>query len=208
MGLLEATLLQMGGGPLENMGRLDALRWWSLGNWAECVGAQDLRPRRLFGLPLLQLLTPVDKIEDGHNYTTVTTRSAASLKARKVVCTIPLNVLEFSSKLPSLTQQAISNGWTQKCNKVHFEIAGSELASWTSFASPGKGLICALGEKTSGSRPYSWWEIVFLFSSAFISLLRRRSILTGTKDDMTYPCEEAGLIWRVFISSTNPATPL
>lgn len=33
MGLLEATLLQMGGGPLENMGRLDALRWWSLGNW-------------------------------------------------------------------------------------------------------------------------------------------------------------------------------
>ncbi|KAK5027018.1 hypothetical protein LTS07_007317 [Exophiala sideris] len=107
----------------------------------------------------ITLLTPVDKIEDGHNYTTVTTRSAASFKARKVVCTISLNVLkdlEFSPNLASLTQQAISNGWTQKRNKVHFEITGPELASWTSFASPGKGLICALGEKILGPGAYSW----------------------------------------------------
>ena len=31
--MLESILLMMGGGPLDRMGLLDAVRWWALGGW-------------------------------------------------------------------------------------------------------------------------------------------------------------------------------
>ncbi|EXJ72486.1 uncharacterized protein A1O5_04991 [Cladophialophora psammophila CBS 110553] len=166
IGMLEAILLQMGGGPLEEMGLLDALRWWSLGNWTG-TGLNDiaLRTRLKSGQSTLArkifdhavstgnlsylFSTPVAKIEDHDTHSKITTSTGSTYKANRVVCTIPLNVLrdiEFLPRLPPLVQQAIDAGQTNKCNKIHVDIKGPELVSWSSFGSPGKGLICALSD--------------------------------------------------------------
>lgn len=172
IGMLEAILLQMGGGPLEDMGLLDALRWWSLGNWTgtglndialrtRLKSGQSALARKIFehavstGRLSYSFSTPVAKIEDHESFSTVTTRSGTTYKASRIVCTIPLNVLgdiEFSPVLPPRIQQAIAEGQTNKCNKIHVDIAGPELVSWTSFGSPGKGLICALSDNLTPAK--------------------------------------------------------
>lgn len=172
IGMLEAILLQMGGGPLESMGLLDALRWWSLGNHlptglndialsTRLRSGQSALARKIFdhavstGRLSYAFSSPVARIEDSESYCTVTTRSGKTYKAHKVICTIPLNVLgdiEFSPKLPARATQAISAGQTNKCNKVHFDIPGPDLVSWNSFASPGKGLICALADNLTPAK--------------------------------------------------------
>jgi hypothetical protein len=172
IGMLEAILLQMGGGPLESMGLLDALRWWSLGNHKP-TGLNDIAlstrlrsgqsglARRIFdhavstGRLSYSFSSPVAEVEDGSSHCTVTTRSGKTYKAHKVVCTIPLNVLRdiaFSPSLPPRMKQAIAAGSVNKCNKVHFDIAGPELVSWNSFASPAKGLVCALSDNLTPAK--------------------------------------------------------
>lgn len=166
--MLEALLLQMGGGPLDKMGLLDALRWWALGGHTG-TGLNDIAlstrlrsgqselHRRIFdhsvstGRLSYAFSTPVVRIEDNrrHGIVTVTARTGESWRARKVICTIPLNVLEdisFSPALPTLVQQAIREGQVNHCNKFHLDTAGPDLLSWSSFSSPGKGAICALAD--------------------------------------------------------------
>ncbi|KAL4799627.1 hypothetical protein BDV19DRAFT_400808 [Aspergillus venezuelensis] len=164
--MLEAILLQMGGGPLDRMGLLDAIRWWALGSWTG-TGLNDigLRYRLKYGQSSLarnifdhaketgnlsySFSTPVQRIEDKNGVVTVSTRTGKTLKARKIICTVPLNVLadiEFSPILPALKVQASREGSTNHCNKVHFDVAGDDLISWSSMTSPGKGAICALAD--------------------------------------------------------------
>jgi hypothetical protein len=62
---------------------------------------------------------------------------------------VPLNVLNDLEFLPPLhagKKAASQEGSVNKCNKVHFEIAGRDLLSWSSWASPGKGLVAAFGD--------------------------------------------------------------
>ena len=156
----------MGGGPLEEMGLLDALRWYSLGNHTgtglndialstRLKSGQSALARKIFdhavstGKLSYTFSSPVTKIEDRESFTLVTTRSGSIYKASRVISTIPLNVLsdiKFSPELPSRIQQAIAAGQTNKCNKVHVDIRGPELVSWNSFASPAKGLVCAISD--------------------------------------------------------------
>ncbi|KAJ9642792.1 hypothetical protein H2204_002440 [Knufia peltigerae] len=167
IGFLEGVLLQMGGGPLDRMGLTDALRWYALGGFTP-TGLNDIalstRPksgqstiaRKIFDHAVRSGLkysfsTPVAKIEDG-SYVTVTTRSGQTFMSKKLICTIPLNVLgdiTFSPPLSPLKRAAISQGSTQKCNKIHFDLAGPDMKSWSSLGSPGKGLISALADNTT-----------------------------------------------------------
>ncbi|KAL4969796.1 flavin monoamine oxidase family protein [Aspergillus stella-maris] len=164
--MLEAILLQMGGGPLDRMGLLDAIRWWALGSWTG-TGLNDigLRYRLKYGQSSLarnifdhaketgnlsySFSAPVQRIEDRNGLVTVSTRTGKTFKARKLICTVPLNVLadiEFSPILPALKVQASREGSTNHCNKVHFDVAGDDLVSWSSMTSPGKGAICAIAD--------------------------------------------------------------
>lgn len=167
--MLEAILLQMGGGPLEQMGLLDAVRWWALGGWTgtglndiglryRLLNGQSSLARKIFdhavstGNLSFSFSTPVKQIsQEGHTgLVTITSRSGQGWKARRVVCTIPLNILgdiTFSPPLTLSKQQAVKEGSTNHCNKVHFEVAGDDLVSWTSMASPGKGAICAIADR-------------------------------------------------------------
>lgn len=171
IGMLEAVLLQMGGGPLERMGLLDALRWWALGGWTgtglndiglryRLKDGQSALARKIFdhavstGNLAYSFSSPVAKIEDHKTFTIVTCRSGRSWKARRVISTIPLNVLSdisFNPPLPKSKQDAIQEGQVNKCNKVHFDVEGPDLVSWSSFASPAKGLICALADNLTPS---------------------------------------------------------
>lgn len=169
IGMLEAVLLQMGGGPLDRMGLTDALRWYALGGFTG-TGLNDIalstRPksgqstiaRKIFDHAVRSGLaysfsSPVTAIKDA-SHVTVTTRSGQTFTAKKVICTIPLNVLSditFSPPLSKLKQAAIAEGQTQKCNKVHFDLAGPDMKSWSSLGSPGKGLIAALSDNVTPS---------------------------------------------------------
>lgn len=168
--MLEAILLQMGGGPLDRMGLLDAVRWWALGSWTgtglndvglryRIRGGQSSLARNIFdhanstGKLSYQFSSPIQHIsQDKGQLVTVTTRSGQIYKASKVVCTVPLNVLAditFTPPLPVLKVQASRQGSTNHCNKVHFDVAGDDLKSWSAMSSPGKGAICAISDNVT-----------------------------------------------------------
>lgn len=166
VGLLEAIILQMGGGPLEQLGFLDAMRWWALGGWTPTglndIGlrtrlgsGQSTLARRIFdhakstGRLSYSFSTPISSITDKGGVVEVTSRRAETWRARNVVCTIPLNVLpdiSFSPPLSPLRSEAIHIGQANRGNKIHADVTGPDLVSYTSFASPGEGMICAISD--------------------------------------------------------------
>ena len=165
--MLEAILLQMGGGPLDRMGLLDAIRWWALGGWTgtglndiglryRLRSGQSSLARKIFdhakstGCLSYLFSSPIQHIAQERNgLAYVTTRDSQVFKARHVICTIPLNVLahvSFSPPLPALKVQASQEGSTNHCNKVHFDVMGDDLISWSAMTTPGKGAICAISD--------------------------------------------------------------
>ncbi|KAH9214557.1 flavin-containing amine oxidase [Leptodontidium sp. 2 PMI_412] len=164
--VLEAVLLQMGGGPLSNMSLLDAMRWYTLGLWTETGlndialrtrlrGGQSSLARNIFqhalrtGRLSYAFNNPVESISESDGVVTVTTRSKKTFKALQVICTIPLNVLHditFSPPLDSLKTEAFSIGQTNRCNKVHADLDSPDYLSWSSLASPGKGFVSSFAD--------------------------------------------------------------
>lgn len=164
--VLTATILQMGGGPLENMSFLESMRWYALGGWTP-TGLNDIAlrtrlktgqsnlARKIFdhatstGRLSYAFKTPVAKVIEHNGIVTVETRSKRSFKAHQVISTIPLNVLgdiTFYPPLNPLKRQALKQGHTNRGNKIHADVTGPDLVSWTSFAVPGKGMICGLAD--------------------------------------------------------------
>ncbi|KAB2571841.1 Monoamine oxidase N [Lasiodiplodia theobromae] len=172
--MLEAIILQMAGGPLETIGFLDALRWWALGGHT-ATGLNDIGlttrlrsgqsalARRIFdhakstgrlSYAFSTAIAGVDQ-ERGGGVVEVKSRGsgsggAAGWQARQVICTVPLNVLQavsFSPALSGLKAEAIGIGQANRGNKVHADVAGPDLVSYTAFARPGKGLVCAIADK-------------------------------------------------------------
>ncbi|KAH8894015.1 amine oxidase [Thozetella sp. PMI_491] len=164
--VLEAFLYQMGGSSLERMGLLNALHWWILGSHKP-TGLNDIAlhtrlrcgnselHRRIFehakstGNLSYSFDSAVTQIQDD-GMVTITTRDGATWKAKSVICTVPLNVLssiQFNPPLSPGKQAAAAEGQVNLCNKVHIDLNGPDYLSWTSFSSPGKGLICAIGDR-------------------------------------------------------------
>ena len=165
--ILESFLQQMGGNTLDRMGLLDALRWWSLGSHRP-TGLNDIAlhtrlksgnselHKRIFqhaistGNLSYTFQSPVQNIEESDgDIVSITTRDGQVWKAKSVISTIPLNVLASVNFSPPLSQaklDAAAAGSVNNCNKVHIDINGPEWLSWSSVASPGKGLISAFGD--------------------------------------------------------------
>lgn len=164
--VLEAIILQMGGGPLEDMAFTDSMRWYALGGWtptgmndialttrlrsgqstlAKCIFDHAVSTERL----AYSFSSPVQSIIEEGGIVNVVLRAGKVFKAQRVICTIPLNVLSditFSPPLNALKTEAINIGQVNRNNKIHADIAGNDLVSWTSVASPGKGMICAIAD--------------------------------------------------------------
>ena len=97
---------------------------------------------------------PVQSVKENSSVITVTTRTNHTWKARRVVCTVPLNVLadvEFSPQLHPLKTEASKVGHSHRGNKIHADIEGDDLISWSSFTYPGKGMIAGLADDLTPS---------------------------------------------------------
>lgn len=169
---LEAQLYQMGGNSLDKMSLLDALRWWSLGSHTP-TGLNDIAlhtrlksgqselHRRIFdhsvstGNLSYSFGCAVKKVEDKDGLVRVHMRDGQIFKAKAIICTLPLNVLasvEFSPALPEDKIKAAHQGSVNRCNKIHVDINGPDYLSWSSLASPGKGLVSAFGDHLTPSQ--------------------------------------------------------
>ncbi|KAF9885315.1 hypothetical protein FE257_013032 [Aspergillus nanangensis] len=164
VGLLSALLLNIGGGTLENFGFWDIIRSQALLihsslNFTDIWSTYKLREgqsslaRRMFnesadfGLEYAfntEVTSIIDKTHTSLGCVKVTTTRNESLMARRVICTIPLNVLKtihFSPPLSSKRQEAINIGHVNFMSKIHGVAEGSGLASWNGSAVPGNLVV-------------------------------------------------------------------
>jgi hypothetical protein len=163
---IKALVLLCSGGTLENSGFFDLLRWWGLCGYkweginefclmyklkcgqtglAKTVFEDALTSKNLSCL----FSDPVSSVEDSDGIVSVSTTSGKVIKARKVISTLPLNVLnkvKFSPSLSILKAEAADKGHIDLCRKLHAEVAGEEYKSWSACTYPGKGLIAAYGD--------------------------------------------------------------
>ncbi|KAH7389190.1 putative polyamine oxidase [Cadophora sp. MPI-SDFR-AT-0126] len=166
--VLKAWLLLMSGASLETSSFYEHLHWWSLCEHSY-KGAVDFLIKYKFrdGQSAFALKfwnealstgnlhylfnTPISTISDSPDLTTVTSIAGIVFKARKVISTVPLNVLStitFSSPLPDLKAQAIATGHIQHTTKLHAEVSNTDLRSW-SVINPSSKLVFAFGDGTT-----------------------------------------------------------
>lgn len=156
-GMLVSLLLHISGGNMRNsslwdMIRSHALLMHSSDNFADVWLRYKLRAgqtelaRRMFretvetGLEYA-FKTPVKSIYQDDKGVVVGTARGDIFRAKKVICTIPLNVLrdiEFKPPLSAKRQEAVNIGHVNFMNKVHADVSNKELESWNGLRFPGK----------------------------------------------------------------------
>ncbi|KAF5005118.1 hypothetical protein FDECE_8438 [Fusarium decemcellulare] len=158
-GLLVSLLLHISGGNMKesslwDMIRSHALLMHSSDNFADVWLRYKLRDgqtalaKRLFqeatdaGLEYA-FSTPVKSIKQesfGDRPVVVSTNNGDIFRARKIINTIPLNVLkdiEFSPPLSQRRQEAINIGHVNHMTKVHADVSNKELERWNGMRFPG-----------------------------------------------------------------------
>ncbi|CAG8421138.1 unnamed protein product [Penicillium salamii] len=154
-GVLVALLLHISGGSMENSGLWDmirshALMSYSTDNFGPIWTTYKLREgqselaRRMFqdavghGLQYA-FQTPIQSISNHAGFSKVKTVSGTDHRARRVVCTVPLNVLrtiQFTPPLSAKRKEALDIGHVNFMTKIHAEVAGTGLASWNGMRYP------------------------------------------------------------------------
>ncbi len=163
-GILSAILVHMTGGTLENSSLWDAVRSQSLLvnsslNFGDIWTTYKLREgqsalaRRIFdeaqefGMEYLfntQITSISDSARNVYGSVRVSTLDNHTFTARRVICTIPLNVLKtiaFSPPLSAKRQEAINIGHVNFMSKIHAAVEGSGLTSWSGMRASGNLLF-------------------------------------------------------------------
>lgn len=158
-GLLVALLLHISGGNMKNsslwdMIRSHALLMYSSDNFADVwlryklKAGQTALAKKMFddavdaGLEYI-FKTPVKSVFQStltDRLVTVQTTTGESLRARKVISTIPLNVLKdivFSPPLSRKRQEAINMGHVNQMTKIHADVNNPQLERWNGMRFPG-----------------------------------------------------------------------
>ncbi|GAA5918587.1 hypothetical protein JCM6882_001901 [Rhodosporidiobolus microsporus] len=156
-GLLLSLLIHISGGTLDNSSLWDMLRSHALMGYDtanfgpvwltyKLKAGQSALARAIFeeavdaGLDY-SFSTPITSISDNGSFVTVTTASGATFRSRRVVSTIPLNVLHsirFSPPLSQARQEAITISHVNHMSKIHAEVEGSGMTSWAGCNYPGR----------------------------------------------------------------------
>jgi hypothetical protein len=92
---------------------------------------------------------PIASVQSIGNTAKVTSRSGHQYRARRVICTVPLNVLhniKFSPPLSAAKAKASKLGHCNKVTKVHVECANPELRSFSATAYPHNKLTYTFGD--------------------------------------------------------------
>ncbi|RGP78390.1 flavin containing amine oxidase [Fusarium longipes] len=155
----EAITNTFGTAPSHEIGFTEALRWYALGGYSlksllEAVGLyklgnggmttfakaifEDYSGSVLFG-------TEVTRISQTASKATITTKDGRVLSALRVICTIPLNVLQtvtFEPPLNALKQEALTKGHITGGAKIHYKLRHATPA-WSYQGMPPTPLLFA-----------------------------------------------------------------
>lgn len=165
----EAFVLLCSGGTLETTSFYEFLHWWALSGYSYegCIdylvkykfrGGQSSFAIRFFhealasGNLTYSFNSPVATIQHGGSGVQITTRSGKTFQAAKMICAIPLNVLNdvtFDPPLAPGRKAAATTGHVNQCVKVHAEISDRDLRSFTGIAYPHNGLLYGFGDGTT-----------------------------------------------------------
>lgn len=159
-GLLVSLLLHISGGHMEtsslwDMIRSHALLMYSSDNFGDVWLRYKLRDgqtelaRRIFadavdaGLEYAFSTQVASIVQDGltDQPSTVRTVAGEAFRARKVVCTVPLNVLKdvgFEPPLSARRREAINIGHVNQMSKIHADVGNPELERWNGMRFPGQ----------------------------------------------------------------------
>lgn len=169
---ISAVVLVCSGGTRENSSFLDFLRWWAAGNYnyptlLETVLAIKLRcGQSAFALRFFKealasgrlsysFNTAVCQVDcSSHNIVTVHSRDGRTFRAKRVVCTVPLNVMDKVQFHPALNQaklDAIRHKHVNQCTKLHAEVNDPEMRSWGGVTYPNNKLLLGAADGTTPS---------------------------------------------------------
>lgn len=164
--MLKATIVGITGNTLEASGFFDVLRWWALsgytceglGGYTETfklmLGQSDM-VRRFFeeavatGNLAYALGVHVTSIADQGKCVVAKTRAGESFAGTRFVCTLPLNVLrdvQFEPALSAAKLAAAAEGHVNFGAKMHLEVAGTDLRTWTCSSWPPARVLTGLGD--------------------------------------------------------------
>ena len=168
---IETVALVCSGGTRDNSSFLDFLRWWAAGNhnyetFVECVIVFKLRrgqsafATKFFNEALdtgnlsYSFNTKVRSVDSVGNRAHVETANGARFVARRLVCTVPLNVLDnirFDPPLDDMKSAAVALKHVNQCAKVHAEVKDPELRSWSGIHYPNNKLMFGVADGTTPS---------------------------------------------------------
>ncbi|PWY83895.1 amine oxidase [Aspergillus sclerotioniger CBS 115572] len=166
---LEAFILLCSGGKLENSSFGEFLHWWGISGYTyqgcmDCLISYKFRDgqsnfARQFWNEAIStgrlgyvFDCPVARVSDSDDGVRVTARDGRVYAAKRVICTIPLNVLsgvQFSPPLSETRALAARNGHVNMCTKVHAEVDNKAMRSWTGITYPLNKLCYAIGDGTT-----------------------------------------------------------
>ncbi|KAN0091799.1 putative polyamine oxidase [Hyaloscypha variabilis] len=165
---LKSFILLCSGGTLATMSFYEFLHWWALSGYTYegCIeylvkykfrGGQSsfainfwneaMQTKKLSYV----FNCPITSVSDDGKSVEVTSEDGRQFRALRVICTIPLNVLNTITFSPPLSPQksaAANTGHLNQCVKVHAEVSNKELRSW-SAVDPSSKLLYAFGDGTT-----------------------------------------------------------
>lgn len=165
----EGFLSITSGGTMGNSSFFELLRWWALNNYdmkmfmEMCLTfkfhcGQSGFARKFFDEAestrnlSYSFDCPIASVSDVGQLVEVVSRDGRLFKAKRVICTVPLNVLnkiKFSPPLLAGKREASALGHVNHVVKVHVECANPELRSFSATAYPHNKLTFAFGDGTT-----------------------------------------------------------
>ncbi|KAJ5892050.1 Monoamine oxidase N [Penicillium subrubescens] len=168
--MFEGFLAITHGAKWEEASFFELLRWWALMNYNfpdfMAIGltyklrdGQSTLARRIFdeavatGRLDYTFSTPVkDVVDHGHGVEVTARNGVEVFKGRRLVCTVPLNVLHtlaFTPALPTLKTEASLAGHVNQVVKCHAEVANPEMRSLGATNYPSGRLTYTFGDGTT-----------------------------------------------------------
>ncbi|KAH7141561.1 hypothetical protein B0J13DRAFT_503979 [Dactylonectria estremocensis] len=171
-GLIEGIV---GNEDYDNVGFFDVLRWWALSGYStyglsEFTEVYKVKEGQThFALQFFKeavqsqrlsyiFKTRVESVSDKNDTVTVTLRDGRQFRGRRLISTLPLNVLrevKFDPPLSATRDEAARIGQIHNGAKIHFKIGASETRPFSAVRYPKARMVSTLGDgrtESNGSR--------------------------------------------------------
>lgn len=213
--LLMSSLSSICEASMDKAGFFDVLRWWALGGYtmdvvyetgdqfkfaagqssfARCFFDEAMRTNNL----TYAFNTTITSVQDQKNRVVVN----GNWSAKRVICTVPLNVLHKVRFEPTLSPNKMAAANINQGAKFHLEVAGPALRSWSGAAWPVNRLCHGSGD---GLTPEDNTHLVLFGSNKDFSApqLDGRDFVADCKDlhDMDVKKTVSSQTRRIYVPS-------